>query len=338
MAETSCIHLEPIMGHSELHNGRFMVLDYVRVDKTIHNEIWIGQSVADATAEAKKLCKELTGRSMQEKAVPVKEAIVVLNEKHNIEDLKNLGRVIQDRFGIKCIQTYIHRDEGHYDLENTWKPNLHAHMVFNFTNQTTGKSIKLNRQDLRELQTLVAENMGMKRGMSSDKRHLNSLQYAIKAKTEDVKNLNESIKKITNDLSNFQDIEKSVKDLKNKAIFGMHTQSSIDMLESALKLKETALQEKERVIKELELKISNLPNISKLEYEKQNKSLTASLKYFEKNDLKIIEPRKFQINGNYEVVEKNFEHKTINELKQEKQIQSLGDLAKSKEQNRGYKI
>ncbi len=336
----SSIHISPVTGNSESHNLRLCQLNYVVKEKTYLNESWSEKTIKEATAEVKKICKIKTGRTMQEKATPIREGVVNLLPHHRIEDLKKLGLEIENRFGIKCIQTYIHRDEGHYDLEKNWKPNLHGHMIFDWTNHQTGKSIKIGRDKIRELQTIVADSLGMERGISSEKKHLNSLQYKIEAKREDVKNLNQSIKEITNDLSNFQDIEKSVKDLKNKAIFGMHTQSSIDILESALKSKELALQKKEKVIKELELKISNLANISKAEYEKQSKSLTASLKYFEKNDLKIIEPRsKLSQNQNYEVVEKDFNHKTINELKQEaKQGQSLKDLANSKSESRGYKI
>lgn len=335
----SSIHITAAKGHSESHNLRLCQLNYVYPERTKLNESWSEKSIKDATAEAKEICKIKTGRTMQEKATPIREGVLNLLPNHNIEDLKKLGLEIENKFGIKCIQTYIHRDEGHYDLENNWKPNLHGHMIFDWTDHQTGKSIKLNRDDMRDFQTIVADSLGMERGISSEKKHLNSLQFKIEAKKEDVKNLNQSIKSLTNNLSNFQDIEKSAKELKNKAILGMHKQSSIDMLENALKAKEIALQEKEKVIKELEFKISNLPNISKTEFEKQNKSLEASLKFLENHDLKIIEPRRFAQNQSFEVVDKDFKHKTVNELRQEAQTtQNIDDLTNSKSQNRGYKI
>ena len=299
MAETSCIHLEPIMGHSELHNGRLIVLGYVRVELTIHNEVWVGQSVADATAEAKILCKEKTGRTMQEKATPIKEAIVVLDEKHNIEDLKNLGKVLQDRFGIQTIQAYIHRDEGHYTLENEWKPNLHAHMVFNFTDQTTGKSIKLNRQDLREMQTLVADTLGMKRGMSSDKRHLNSLQYTIQEQKKDLETLKKELSFEENNLAEFKNKTIDPEKLKSQRKLGFYSQSTVDQLINLIEVKEIALKRAENKITQLENRIKGLPTISLEEYERRKKQmserereleekLNVHINYLSQKDEKIV--------------------------------------------------
>ena len=44
-----------------------------------------------------------------------------------------------------------------------------------------GKSIKLNRQDMAQLQTLLAESLGMERGISSDKVHLEAQQFKNEA-------------------------------------------------------------------------------------------------------------------------------------------------------------
>ena len=96
---------------------------------------------------------------MQAKATPIREAVLLIKENHSVADLKNLGDQLQERFGIKTIQAYCHKDEGHYDKKtNEWKPNLHGHMVFDWTDHNTGKSIKLdqiNRYNSRQALTLI---------------------------------------------------------------------------------------------------------------------------------------------------------------------------------------
>ena len=46
---------------------------------------------------------------MQRKATPIREGIVLIKPQHQAEDLIRLG---QERFGIKLIQAYTHKDEG----------------------------------------------------------------------------------------------------------------------------------------------------------------------------------------------------------------------------------
>lgn len=112
---------------------------------------------------------------MQAKATPIREAVVVIKPKTTMGDLKKLSEAYRLRFGIDTFQIAIHKDEGYPKGE--WKPNLHAHLVFDWTNQETGKSLKLNRQDMVEMQTITAEILQMDRGVSSDKQHLSAMQY-----------------------------------------------------------------------------------------------------------------------------------------------------------------
>jgi len=97
------------------------------------------------------------------------------------------------------MQIHIHRDEGHfYEHEGitteTWMPNRHAHMVFNWTDPDTGKSIKLKREDMREFQTLVSEVLDMERGVKSSAKHLSVVEYKNKIQEEKLKLLQEKIK------------------------------------------------------------------------------------------------------------------------------------------------
>lgn len=208
MAKTS-VHFQPCKEISEIHNYRKKKLDYVRTQLTNKNENWMwdsSKSLADRREEIRKLVKEKTGRKMQSKAVPLHEAVVVIDEKTTLDDLKKLGKIYQQRFGIECVHISIHRDEGHWINRNgedvglkptdnptkeqiiegvTWKPNLHAHMVFDWYNHDNGKSWKTSKQDARDMQTIAAEVLSMGRGQESTKQHLDGLSYKLAQKIEE---------------------------------------------------------------------------------------------------------------------------------------------------------
>ena len=208
MAKTS-VHFQPCKEISEIHNYRKKKLDYVRTQVTNKNENWMwdsSKSLADRREEIRKLVKEKTGRKMQSKAVPLHEAVVVIDYKTTMDDLKKLGKIYQQRFGIECIHISIHRDEGHWINRNgedvglkptdnptqkqiiegvKWKPNLHAHMVFDWYNHDNGKSWKTSKQDARDMQTIAAEVLSMGRGQESTKQHLDGLSYKLAQKIEE---------------------------------------------------------------------------------------------------------------------------------------------------------
>lgn len=196
MSKTS-IHIEPCkIGSSEAHNQRMKHLDYVRPELSHLNESWVG--VADLPAhlnDLKTLVKNKTGRKMQAKATPIREGVIVIRQDTTIEQLKGFATAIEQRWGIKTLQIYTHKDEGHTDSEGSWKPNLHAHIVFDWVDHTTGKSIKLSRQDMAEMQTMVADCLEMVRGESSDLKHLGAIQYKTQAEAQRLQTLKDKTMK-----------------------------------------------------------------------------------------------------------------------------------------------
>lgn len=196
MSKTS-IHIEPCkIGSSEQHNQRLKHLDYVRPDLSHQNERWVG--VADLPAHLdnlKTLVKDKTGRSMQAKATPIREGVIVIKQDTTIAQLRGLADAIEQRWGIKTLQIYTHKDEGHTDSDGIWKPNLHAHIVFDWVNHDTGKSIKLSKQDMAEMQTMVADCLEMVRGESSDIKHLGAIQYKTQAEEQRLRTLKEKTMK-----------------------------------------------------------------------------------------------------------------------------------------------
>lgn len=201
MAKTS-IHIRPArVSSSEGHNLRLKHLDYVRPELSKDNESWCEvEDLPNHLANLRKLVKEKTGRRMQKSCEPIKEGVVVIKETTTMKELQELGKKLEQEFGIRCIQIHIHKDEGHdvtlakiiADPEKykgygvgDFKRNCHAHMVFDWIDYETGKTRKLlGKKDFPRIQDLTAEILGMERGVSSDLQHLNSVQY--KAEQESI--------------------------------------------------------------------------------------------------------------------------------------------------------
>ena len=175
MKQQTSIHVQPVKGGSEQHNKREKELNYIRPELSHLNEYWEKDTQTDRLENIKSRYLKSTGQKMQSKATPIREAVVVIKSETTMEDLKKLSDAYRQRFGIDTFQIAIHKDEGYPKGE--WKPNLHAHLVLDWTNQETGKSLKLNRQDMVEMQTITAEVLQMDRGVSSDKQHLTAQQY-----------------------------------------------------------------------------------------------------------------------------------------------------------------
>lgn len=199
MAQTS-IHFQPVKPGSEEHNKREKELDYVRKERSSTNEYWQKDSQAARLADIAETVKAKTGRKMQAKATPIREAVVVIEDTTTMNDLQNLAQRLQQRFGIEVFQIAIHKDEGYKNSKQQLKLNLHAHLVADWTDHRSGKSLKLGRNDMAEMQTICAEVLGMERGKSSEKQHLSAIQYKIKAEEERAKRAEEENRKAAQEL------------------------------------------------------------------------------------------------------------------------------------------
>ena len=213
------IHIKPCnIAQSEAHNRRdkdyLKALDpkkiYIRTDLTHKNETDVsplmkGKNLQEYYASQRDLVKKMTGRAMQEKDVeytdkngkqrvrhgssPLREGVAIVEENTTMDDLKRFTDAVQERWGMRAIQIHIHRDEGHYEdsEEKTgWKPNYHAHIVWDWINPSTGKSYKLSKADMSEMQDLLAEILKMQRGQKKSEtgiEHLDRNDF-IKKKQE----------------------------------------------------------------------------------------------------------------------------------------------------------
>lgn len=141
---------------------------------------------------------------MQKKATPIREGVIVISEDTTLRQLQNLAEKLEERFGVHAFQIYTHKDEGAnaWDgREEAWKPNYHAHMIFDWTDGHTGKTVKLNKHDMAEMQTITAECLNMERGVSSDRKHLSAMQYKNQMETEKAEQLQKDIEQLNREYS-----------------------------------------------------------------------------------------------------------------------------------------
>ena len=351
MAQKTSINIKPCnIGSSEAHNRRTAEYlanirkekFYIRTDLMAGNETWVAPDFSEATLtdrynQIAAMVKEKTGRAMQTKdrervnkktgkvtivrgSTPLKEGVVVIKEDTTMEQLRKFCEVCNERWGVTALQVFIHRDEGHYGTPGdnaTWKPNLHAHIVWDWMNHDTGKSCKLDEKAMSEMQTVLAECLEMERGTSkavTGKEHLERTDFIIakqkqeaerakaekeaaiaaKEKTETERQLiegeNKAKEKYRQSLD--KDIAEKEKQLKDER--KAKVDSILDSVSSLVGVGKSAAVEKENA----KLKAENerirkaFPDAVKTEVEKQTKALvTEKQKAEAERDRALVQSR-----------------------------------------------
>ena len=200
---------------------------YIVPELSADNEQWINPNFGNPDLQThydniKRMVKEKTGRAMQEKererkgkngkiikvagCSPIREGVLLIKPDTTLADVKKFGEECQRRWGITPLQIYLHKDEGHwlsgqpspedresFKVGDRWfKPNYHAHIVFDWMNHDTGKSIKLNDDDMTTMQNLASDILSMERGQSkavTGKKHLERNDFIIEKQKEEMKRL-----------------------------------------------------------------------------------------------------------------------------------------------------
>ena len=190
---------------------------YIVPELTAGNEQWINPDFGSPDLQAhyeniKRMVKEKTGRAMQEKererkgkngkiikvagCSPIREGVLLIRPETTLADVCKFGEECQKRWGITPLQIFLHKDEGHwlsgqpesgdresFQVGEKWfKPNYHAHIIFDWMNHDTGKSRKLNDEDMTEMQSLASDILLMERGQSkavTGKEHLERNDFII---------------------------------------------------------------------------------------------------------------------------------------------------------------
>lgn len=190
---------------------------YVVPELSTDNEQWINPDFGTPELRThydniKQMVKEKTGRAMQEKererkgkngkiikvagCSPIREGVLLIRLDTTLADVRKFGEECQKRWGITPLQIFLHKDEGHwlngqpeaedkesFQVGNRWfKPNYHAHVIFDWMNHETGKSRKLNDENMAIMQTLASDILLMERGQSkavTGKEHLERNDFII---------------------------------------------------------------------------------------------------------------------------------------------------------------
>ena len=203
---------------------------YVVPELSTNNEQWINPDFGTPELRThydniKQMVKEKTGRAMQEKererkgkngkiikvagCSPIREGVLLIRADTTLADVRKFGEECQRRWGITPLQIFLHKDEGHwlngqpeaedresFKVGNRWfKPNYHAHIVFDWMNHETGKSRKLNDEDMAAMQTLASNILLMERGQAkavTGKEHLERNDFIIKKQKAELQRIEET--------------------------------------------------------------------------------------------------------------------------------------------------
>jgi hypothetical protein len=260
------INFKVAKSDSEIHNFRKKSFDYIRKDLTHKNEYWMEQKITDRVQKIESYCKEKSGRKLQKNAMPVREAVVVIKENTTMQDLHNLSKRLEEELKIRIFQIAIHKDEGHYDKDTKeWKPNYHAHLVADWQDLETGKTLKHQSFHYSKMQDLAAECLEMERGISGSLTRLEAVEFKIKKKEEDLKILEECYQEMQQEMESKKSEELIVKESDFLGFQKIKTDKTIENYKKALKsnniqlLKnKTELESKEKQIVELKTKIESL--------------------------------------------------------------------------------
>ena len=203
---------------------------YIVPELSADNEQWINPDFGNPNLQThydniKRMVKEKTGRAMQEKererkgkngkiikvagCSPIREGVLLIKPNTTLADVRKFGEECKQRWGITPLQIFLHKDEGHwlsgqpeaedresFQIGGKWfKPNYHAHIVFDWMNHDTGKSCKLNDEDMTEMQSLVSYILLMERGQSkteTGKEHLERNDFIIKKQKAELQRIDET--------------------------------------------------------------------------------------------------------------------------------------------------
>jgi hypothetical protein len=282
------VHVKPCnIAQSELHNRRdpeyIKKLNpkilYVRLELTKHNASYVapgmeGVSLQQHLESIRVMVKQKTGRAMQEKDVkytgksgkiltrqgasPIRECVVVTEKDTKLKDVLRFTKEVEKKWGIKALQVHLHRDEGHYEVpgdEKTWVPNYHAHIIWDWMDHSTGKSIKLNAADMSEMQDMVAEALDMERGQKKSEtglEHLERNDFILQKQEKEKKRLEEEKRKAQSEKAKAENKANEAKEQARKA------NEDKEQAEKKAQEAKTALTSAESKITEKQSEIDNL--------------------------------------------------------------------------------
>ncbi len=129
---------------------------------------------------------------------PIREGICPLKKETTLDDFKPFIKWTETK-GVHIIRIDIHVDEGYQNaITGERKYNYHAHVIADWTDHLTGRTAKLTKLDTSEMQTVLAESLGMERGeskMVTGLDHVAAPRYREQQAAKHAKELEEEIRK-----------------------------------------------------------------------------------------------------------------------------------------------
>jgi len=173
-----------------------------------------------------------TGKKLHKNTITHLSAIVNLDEKHTLNDLKKVAGYLEETLGTKVFQIALHKDEGYIDEETGEKHiNYHGHLeMIGLDEQGNSVRRKLTRSYLIQLQNKVSEILQMERGINYTKerkkrpKRLDTYEYKEYArrkarKLKSVLQENKQLKKENEELKlSKKELEKEISELRKKMI------------------------------------------------------------------------------------------------------------------------
>lgn len=262
IAVKTSINFKAIKSDSEAHNFRRKTFDYIKKDLTGKNEYWVENKISDRVRSIEAYCKEKSGRKLQKNALPIREAVVVIKENTTMQDLHKLSKRLEKELRIRIFQIAIHRDEGHYDKDSKeWKPNYHAHLVADWQDLETGKTLKHQSFHYSKMQDITAECLEMDRGVSGSKGRLEAIEFKIQKKEEELWLLNNRIAEMKAEFNSKKFEDLIIKENDFLGFSKIKTDKTIENYERVFKSYNTELlknkeilQSKTKIVTELQQK------------------------------------------------------------------------------------
>jgi len=288
MAKAS-INIQVASGNSEKHMDRESKTTYLLDPDSKNNEYKTFKSSTEFLSAAKVAAKEKTGRSMQKLAEKnfVQEAVLNLEENHTLDDVKKVFDNLKQEFGgFEVFKIAVHKDEGyfyHKKEELEYRPNrdiffnekdkkfyldknhtkeadlnqfekrynYHAHVLFTKFDMTKGKNARLNRSDMRKVQTITAKTLGMERGQEFSKAKRKShwqLKEAHDLKRDTKKEL----------LAKQKDLDKLKKEIRAEMVAeGGYTKEDYQALNKQFKELKEQVKAKDLTISDLKKEVNS---------------------------------------------------------------------------------
>ena len=302
------------IGNSEEHNRRSEAYIqemkkqdrlYVRTDLSQLNESWQAASLMQAGSlqeydrQLREWVKEKTGRALSTTikkykdkktgnvrsvpgSSPIREGVLVINQNTSMSQILSFVAAVKQKYGINTLSIYTHKDEGHYEGDE-WKPNLHAHIIFDWINHDTGKTYSYGKEFASDLEDLASLHLNMPRGEKKQvtgRRHLTREEYITKVKInelymkqEEVQKQRDTLQSQKNELNTEVNGLLSAKDTLNSTITSLKSEKQ--QLENAIKdiptVEELTAETKELLEKKQQLEdaIRGIPTAEQIMAETQ---------------------------------------------------------------------